>query len=174
MKVFAYFSLIMASVAFADAGRFSEAGQYLKNREYAKATAIYEDLAASGDAEAEYMIGIFYMFGLHYEENDSEAIRIFSRLCEEYVEPCTTLGEVYVQQEEYDQAKTAFLKAAESGDLKAYGDLSILYGNPKWGKRDLREAERWRDRLDRADRAAYDLKESLTRHRLQDVAGGGS
>lgn len=149
----------------ADSESFSEAGQYLKNREYDKAATIYEELAASGNPEAEYMIGIFHRSGIHYEEDVTEAIRIFISLCREYVEPCTSLGEIYVSQGEYYRAEAAYLKAAKSGDLRAYGDLGILYGNPNWKNRDAREAQRWYKKLDNADRTAFDQKESLTRHR---------
>ena len=164
MKPLLAIPIILTSVVLAAGESFNEAERYLKNREYDKAAKIYEVLAAAGNAEAKYMIGIFYDNGIYYQEDNKKAIRIFESLCGEYVEPCTRLGAIYVIQGQYDRAVAEYLKAAKSGDLRAYGDLGILYGNLKWKNRDPVEAQRWYDKLDSADREAYDRKERLTRH----------
>ncbi len=72
-----------------------------------------------------------------------KAIVIYESLCENYVEPCHNLGEAYASLSRYDLAEKAYLTAARSGDLRAYGNLSILYYNKKWTKHDFTKAKYW-------------------------------
>jgi TPR repeat protein len=166
--------VILSAPAFADNDRRNEASKYFKNREYSKAAEIYEDLAAAGDADAEYTIALLYKSGVHYEQDVEKAIGIFKSLCEKYVEPCTSLGETYVILGEYDQAEIAYLKAANSGDLWAYGNLGTLFYNKKWDKFDEEEAKRWFQILENADRDAYDQRVTLTRHKTSNFPSGRS
>jgi TPR repeat protein len=164
---------MLTAPAVADIERCSEAQQHIVNGEYAEAAKIYEDLAAKGDIDAEYSLGVFYEAGWHYEKDLSKAIRIYGKLCKEYAEPCTSLGEVYEDLRRYDDAESAYLMAARSGDLRAYGNLGILYYRRDWAKRDEGNAKRWLKALDDADRVAYDQRIGLIRHTRPQVSGSG-
>jgi TPR repeat protein len=167
-------SIMLATPAFADLEECTEAQQHMKRGEYSEAAKIYEDLAAHGDIDAEYSLGVFYEAGWHYKKDLSKAISIYAKLCKDYAEPCTSLGEVYEDLGRYDEAERAYLKAASSGDLRAYGNLGILYSKRDWAQRDEEKAKRWLKALDDADRVAYDQRLGLIRHTQPQVSSVGA
>ncbi len=156
--------MLLSTTVLADKAKREEAIQFLKNDENGKAAEIYEELASNGDDQAKFAIALFYEHGIHYKRDVEKAISIYKSLCENYVEPCNRLGEAYISLSQYDLAESAYLKAANSGDLRAYGNLRILYDNRKWVKYDSNAAKTWNQKLIDADWEAYDQREGLTEH----------
>ena len=67
-----------------------------------------------------------------YANNDKEkAIKILEKSGKENGTVLNELGTLYIKQKEYDKAEGYYLKAIESGDVKALNNLGILYNEKK-------------------------------------------
>jgi localization factor PodJL len=104
--------------------------------------------AASGNAAAEYEIGLRYAEGKGVPANLELAVHWFERAAQRGVAPALyRLGSLYEKgqgvKKDLNKARTLYLQAADKGNAKAIHNLAVLYAEGIDGKPDYRVAAQW-------------------------------
>ncbi len=104
--------------------------------------------AASGDAEAQFLLGSIYYRGIGVPKDYGEALRWYRKAAEQsnaYAE--NNVGFAYDQGEgvpqDYGEALNWFRKAAGQGNADAENNLGSMYDNGEGVPKDYGEALRW-------------------------------
>ncbi|MGO9681324.1 MAG: protein kinase domain-containing protein [Beijerinckiaceae bacterium] len=104
--------------------------------------------AASGDLEAQFLVGFIYYRGIGVPKNYGEALRWYRKAAEQgnaYAE--ADLGFAYENgegvQKDYGEALRWYRKAAEQGNAYGEAGLGEMYDNGKGVPQDKREALNW-------------------------------
>ena len=120
-------------------------------------------MAKHGDAEARYVLGLFFAYGEEYEE----AVK-WSRIAAEqgHAKAQCNLGGMYANgrgvPKDYREAVKWYRMAAEQGDAVAQYNLGVAYDNGQGVPQDYAEAVKWyRKAADQGDAGAqYNLGNS--------------
>jgi localization factor PodJL len=104
--------------------------------------------ATSGNAAAEYEIGLRYAEGRGVPANPEFAIYWFERAAQKGIAPALyRLGSLYEKgqgvKKDLNKARTLYLQAADKGNVKAIHNLAVLYAEGIDGKPDYRVAAQW-------------------------------
>jgi localization factor PodJL len=104
--------------------------------------------ALTGNAAAEYEIGVRYAEGRGVTLNYEEAARWFERAANRNLAPAQyRLGSLYEKgngvKKDLDQARRLYRAAADAGNGKAMHNLAVLYAEGLEGKPDFRNAAEW-------------------------------
>ncbi len=109
-----------------------------------------EDIAAlkakaeSGDASAQFGLGLMYDNGYEVSKDDQEAVKWYRMAAEQgHALAQFNLGFMYGVAEDYQDAVKWFLKAAEQGDASAQLNLGLMYEFGKGVAEDDQEAVKW-------------------------------
>lgn len=148
------------------ANSVQEAYEYLKNDNVDKGLVLLTKLANEGDSYARYSLGVINYYGNHGQNNLIKAESIFLSGCQEYVEPCWRLGQLYKKTNKLELSEKYLLIAAHENNLRAYSDLYYLYSNKKWEGYNAEKANEWFAKLNAADKSNKDdcnKKQNLTR-----------
>ncbi|MEA2928833.1 MAG: localization factor PodJL, partial [Hyphomicrobiales bacterium] len=120
--------------------------------------------AASGNAAAEYEIGLRYSEGKGVPANLELAVHWFERAAQQGIAPALyRLGSLYEKgqgvKKDLNKARTLYLQAADKGNAKAIHNLAVLYAEGIDGKPDYRIAAQWFRKA--ADRGVADSQYNL-------------
>ncbi len=116
--------------------------------DYDQAMAIWRPLAGSGDAKAQFKLGILYAQGKGVAQDDAEAVAWYRKAAAQgLTEAQFNLGVMYKTGRGVPQndAEAAYWygQAAEQNDPHAQFNLGIMYANGKGVAQDDAEAVRW-------------------------------
>lgn len=131
------------------AATLSEAKEAAASGRITEAAAIYQTLAAQGDAKAQFNLGTMYMNGEGVVANKQQALDWYRRSAEAgYVEAQYTLGVLYFRPEmvgtpDYTSAIAWYKKAAEQGHEKSQLNLGIIYFRGDVIEPDYPQSARW-------------------------------
>lgn len=105
-----------------------------ENGEYAQAFGFFEAQAGTGDAAAQYMLGLMYANGQGVEQSFYEAAKMYRRAGEQgHTGAQVNLGSLYDEclgngPCNSEQAANWYRRAADQGDAVAQYNLGVLYG----------------------------------------------
>jgi localization factor PodJL len=113
-----------------------------------KFPAMLRQAALSGDASAEYEIGIRHLEGRGVTQDIAEAVRWLERAANAGLAPAQfRLGGLYEKGQgvtkDTELARKLYTQAAEAGNAKAMHNLAVLYAEGIDGKPDYRIAAAW-------------------------------
>ncbi|TMJ03460.1 MAG: hypothetical protein E6G97_10025 [Alphaproteobacteria bacterium] len=120
--------------------------------------------AASGNAAAEYEIGVRFAEGRGVPADQDLAIQWFERAARQGLAPALyRLGSLYEKgqgvKKDLEKARQLYLQGADKGNAKAVHNLAVLYAEGIDGKPDYRQAAQWFRKA--ADRGIADSQYNL-------------
>jgi TPR repeat protein len=116
--------------------------------DHALALRLYRELAADGDASAQFKLGRMYAEGLGAPQNDAQAVHWYRRAAQQgHASAQVNLGVMYgeglgVPQDDA-QAAHWFRRAAEQGDASAQSILGVMYAEGRGVPQDDAQAVHW-------------------------------
>ena len=138
--------IITANMAKAD--DFSDGLEAFRNGDYAKALKLWKPLAESGDAIAQYNLGVMYDNGEGVLQDDKEAVKWYRKAAEQGLAQAQfNLGLMYRNcyglLQDYKEAVKWYRKAAQQGDSDAQFNLGNMYANGYGVLQDDKRAHMW-------------------------------
>lgn len=133
----------------ASAASLEEAKTAVDAGKFAQAAAIYRELAAAGDAKAQYNLGLMYARGDGVAENPQEAVKWYRLSAEQgFAEAQYALGVIYFSRDagvpmDYDEAIKWYRQAAEQGHVRSQLNLGIVYLRGDVVPQDIPQALTW-------------------------------
>ncbi|WP_346899341.1 peptidoglycan-binding protein [uncultured Roseibium sp.] len=117
--------------------------------------------AASGNAAAEFLVGVKYTEGDGVPADLAEAAKWYQKAADQGLAPAQyRLASLYEKgrgvTKDLQKAKDWYLKAAEAGNAKAMHNLAVLYAEGAGGAPDFTQAAKWFESA-----AIYGIKDSL-------------
>jgi uncharacterized protein len=106
----------------------------------------FEDLMAkaqSGDAAAQYKVGVAYDMGTHVPKDFHEAVRWFLKSAEQEYPPAEGAYGLSLRQSNKAAAELWMLRAAEHGDASTQFWLGVAYESNWFGITDSQQALKW-------------------------------
>jgi TPR repeat protein len=140
-------ALLLPVTSFA--ASLDEAKAAVDAGKFAQAAAMYRELAAAGDAKAQYNLGLMYARGDGVQENPQEAVKWYRMSAEQgFVEAQYALGVIYFSRDggvamDYDEAIKWYRKAAEQGHVRSQLNLGIVYLRGDVVSQDIPQALKW-------------------------------
>ncbi|HWU34888.1 MAG TPA: tetratricopeptide repeat protein [Methylovorus sp.] len=131
------------------AASLEEAKAAVDAGKFAQAATIYRELAAAGDAKAQYNLGLMYARGDGVSENPQEAVKWYRLSAEQgFPEAQYALGVIYFSRDagvtmDYDEAINWYRKAAEQGHVRSQLNLGIVYLRGDVVAQNIPEALKW-------------------------------
>lgn len=131
------------------AASLEEAKTAVDAGKFAQAAAIYRELAAAGDAKAQYNLGLMYARGDGVAENPQEAVKWYRLSAEQgFAEAQYALGVIYFSRDagvpmDYDEAIKWYRQAAEQGHVRSQLNLGIVYLRGDVVPQDIPQALTW-------------------------------
>ena len=112
---------------------------------------IFSDLtrkAEQGDAEAQYMLGEMYNYGLRVPQDYQKAVEWYQKAAEQgYADAQYMLGFMYHHgqgvPQDYQKAVKWFKKVADQGVAAAQNNLGLMYKNGLGVEKDYQKAVKW-------------------------------
>lgn len=140
-------ALLMAGNAVG-ASRLDEAKSAIAAGHYEQAAAIYRELAAAGDAKAQYNLAQMHFYGDGMPQDYREAIRLYRLAAEQGLGDAQyRLGVIYftnkVTPPDYPEAIRLYRLAAEQGHVKSQLDLGLVYLKGEVVAQDYAAAQHW-------------------------------
>tara|TARA_E500000178_G_scaffold262672_1_gene259709 strand:- start:113 stop:814 length:702 start_codon:yes stop_codon:yes gene_type:complete len=116
--------------------------------EYVTALELYETLAAQGEAEAQFQLGLMYEQGLGTDVDGQMAQRYYEQAAEQQSpQALDALGTLHLKGEgviqNFKESLRLFQRAAEQGYPRAQHNLGIAYADGKGTFRDPVKAHMW-------------------------------
>ncbi len=132
----------------AQAGKAETARRAYRRREYKTAVKIWSELAATGDPEAQSMLGVIYENGEGVALDLVEAAKWYRKAADRgYAEAQLNLGVLYENGEGVEkdpvQAAKWYRKAARQGELLAQYTLGLMYRKGRGVPHDNEQAAHW-------------------------------
>ncbi|NOZ52259.1 MAG: sel1 repeat family protein [Gammaproteobacteria bacterium] len=120
----------------------------VENEDYMSAYTMFKELAAQGDAEAQYNLAILYKQGKGVMQDADEAVNWFRKAAQQGLASAQYyMGHLYDSGEGVKQdfilAKNWYTKAAQQGNASAQSNLGVLYANGEGIKQDIVKAYVW-------------------------------
>jgi hypothetical protein len=140
--------LLMASSLSLRAETLAEAKAAVDAHDFKTAATIYQNLAALGDAKAQYNLGLMYSRGDGVKQNFNEALKWYRLSAEQgFVEAQYNLGLILLRSEwvtpDYEESIKWYTKAAEQGHVKSQVDLGVAYLRGEIVQYDAEAAQKW-------------------------------
>ena len=119
-----------------------------KRGDYATALANFKELAAQGNAEAQYDLGLMYDDARGVSQDYKLAVYWYAKAAEQGVSLAqSNLGFMYTKGQgvvqDFKQATYWFAKAAEQGVALAQYNLGVMYDNSRGVAQDYKQAVYW-------------------------------
>jgi TPR repeat protein len=139
-------ALVLSSTLWA--GDFEDGMAAYEQQNYELAFTKFKGLADSGDAEAQFNLGVMYAEGKGVIKNDAEAVRWYELAADQGLAPAqSALGAAYGDGlgvvQNYTEAVRLFKLAADQGSAEAQYNLGLNY-HEGWGvTTNYAEAKRW-------------------------------
>ncbi len=109
-----------------------QANRWYESERYSVAGELYKKLAREGNAEAQRKLGIIYLNGLGTKKNFPKAIKLLkSAAVQGDVEAMTSLGDYYMEQNDFENALKNYQTGAMRGDPNAMYKVGIIYYDGK-------------------------------------------
>ncbi len=148
-----FLALIVApalAAGSAQAGAPEDALAAYKKGDYTRAFQLWQPLAATGDADAEFWLGALYDQGRGVPQSRETAARLYLKAAEQgQANAQFNLGQMYEAGEgvphdyRWVTAAAWYRRAAEQGYRSAQGNLGALYATGRGVQRDYVEAYKW-------------------------------
>lgn len=140
MKLILY-SLLFTVSTFAHS---SACDKYKVKQDYINHFDCVSELAESGYAPSQLILGAYYENGVQTEKNIALAEKWYRKASEQGLEDAQlNLGAMLVKQGRYDESITWFLKAAEQGLADAQFNLGIMYNKGQGVEQNSAQAFYW-------------------------------
>lgn len=138
----------MAFTTALGATRLEEARSAIETGNFTQAASIYRELAASGDAKAQYNLAQMHYYGDGMKQDYREAIRLYRLAAEQGLSDAQySLGVIYftnkVTPPNYEEAIRLYRLAAEQGHVKSQLDLGLIYLKGEVVPQDYEAAQKW-------------------------------
>jgi TPR repeat protein len=132
----------------ANAEDLPTANDAFERGEYVTALELYETLAAQGEAEAQFQLGLMYEQGLGTDVDGQMAQRYYEQAAEQQSpQALDALGTLHLKGEgviqNFKESLRLFQQAAEQGYPRAQHNLGIAYADGKGTFRDPVKAHMW-------------------------------
>lgn len=116
--------------------------------DYDTASAIYKNLAAQGDAKAQYNLGLMYSYGDGVKEDRAEALKWYRASAEQgFIDAQYKLGTILLRREwgtpDYAESIKWYTRAAEQGHERSQLDLGVAYLRGEIVDYDADAAQKW-------------------------------
>lgn len=136
---------LLAQAQAGEAKAQREVGKfYVDHGQPEEAAAWYQKAAEQGDAEAQRMLAIAYLFGNGVERNMEAAGKWFLKAADQGDAPAQReLGKIYGDQWKYQESNDWYLKAAQQGDAESQRILGLRYTIGQGVTSDRAEAKKW-------------------------------
>lgn len=139
--------LLAASMA-SGAEPLDEAKNAINAGDYNTAAAIYKNLAAQGNAKAQYNLGLMYSYGDGIREDRAEALKWYRASAEQgFVEAQYKLGTILLRREwgtpDYAESIKWYTRAADQGHERSQLDLGVAYLRGEIVDYDTGAAQKW-------------------------------
>lgn len=135
---------LMLSALPAAAGTFSDALKAYQAKDYPRALAAFQQLAAGGNAAAMHNLAVMLEKGTGAERNIKAAITWYERAAEAgYQKSRISLAFAHMNRRDYTNARRWFQKAAEGGHGLSYFMLGYMAANGLGRARDDATANSW-------------------------------
>nr|ADI22165.1 FOG: TPR repeat, SEL1 subfamily [uncultured gamma proteobacterium HF0200_24F15] len=143
-----FLPLFFAGYALADFGGYNEALDAYNNKNYETALPIWRRLAAEGDANAQYALGVAYFKGEGVSRDITESMKWFEQAAESgNVQAMFNLGAAHWEgngtRQSYAEAVEWWEKSAAAGQSAAQYNLGLAYYLGKGTEQDLNQALKW-------------------------------
>lgn len=127
--------------------KIDKANAAVKRKDYATAMTLFKELAKSGDAEAQYNVGVIYSDGLGVPKDDAEAAKWYAPSAEAgNASAQCNLGNLYRNgsgvPKDLDKALMWLRKAVDQGDATAQFNLATMLESGEGVTADPKEAVR--------------------------------
>ena len=137
-----------AGNAMAESHAYNQALDAYNNKNYETALPIWRKLAAEGDANAQYALGVAYFKGQGISRDLSESMKWFERAANSgNVQAMFNLGAAYWEgngtRKSYAEAVEWWQKSAAAGQSAAQYNLGLAYYLGKGAEQDLDQALKW-------------------------------
>lgn len=137
-----------AGNAMAESHAYNQALDAYNNKDYETALPIWRKLAAEGDANAQYALGVAYFKGQGISRDLSESMKWFERAANSgNVQAMFNLGAAYWEgngtRQSYAEAVEWWEKSAAAGQSAAQYNLGLAYYLGKGAEQDLDQALKW-------------------------------
>lgn len=140
MKFILYSLLFTASTL----AHSSACDKYNEKQDYIKHFDCVSELAESGYAPAQLMLGAYYEDGVQTEKNSVLAEKWYRKAAEQELDDAQlNLGAMLVKQGRYDEGITWFTKAAERGFADAQFNLGVMYNKGQGVAQNSAQAFYW-------------------------------
>jgi len=150
LKINPYFLalILFASSMALGAETLDEAKTAIDAGDFNTAAAIYKDLAAQGNAKAQYNLGLMFSYGNGIKEDRVEALKWYRASAEQgFVEAQYKLGTILLRREwgmpDYAESIKWYTKAAEQGHARSQLDLGVAYLRGEIVDYDAEAAQKW-------------------------------
>lgn len=120
-----------------------------ERKDYSTAKNEFLPLATAGNPEAQYYLGIIYLFGEGVPEDEIKSLDWFTKSAQQgHIVSQSMLGTIFMNDgklipKDYKQANYWLRKAAEQGDADAQYDLAIIYHDALGIEQDFFKAAFW-------------------------------
>lgn len=122
----------------------SACDKYDEKRDYIEHFDCVSELAESGYAPAQLMLGVYYNRGVQTEKNSVLAEKWYRQAAEQGLDNAQlNLGAMLVKQGRYDEGITWFTKAAERGFADAQFNLGVMYNKGQGVAQNSAQAFYW-------------------------------
>jgi uncharacterized protein len=145
---FSSFAFLVALVQPLHAATLEEAQAAAKMADYKTATTLYTELAESGNAQAQYDLGVIYYRGIGIEQSYEQAAKWHLKAAEQgHADAQYSLAAMHfnrdIPTEDYLAAANWYLKAAEQGHAKSQLNVAILYFRGDIYEQNFEESVKW-------------------------------
>ena len=142
-------ALLLLTLAAPAWGQDFEKGlEAYEQRDYAAALREWRPLAEQGHAEAQFKLGVMYVYGWGVPEDYAEAVKWWRKAAEQgHAYAQTSVGSAYEKgrsvPQDYAEAMKWHRLAAEQGNVTAQTSLAILYFRGEGVPQHYAEAVKW-------------------------------
>ncbi len=139
---------LFAGVVTAHAAELSEGYKAIQRRDYETALVIFRQLAAQGNAAAQYNLGVIYDKGLGVAQNYKAAVKWYRKAAAQgNASAQYNLGAMYGNglgvRQDYGEAMRWYEMAADQGNAAAQYNLGIMYDSGLGVTQDYVQAHIW-------------------------------
>ena len=142
------FLLLVSGNVIAESNNYNQALEAYNNKDYESALPIWRKLAAEGNADAQYALGVAYFKGEGVSRDLNDSMKWFEQAANSgNVQAMFNLGAAYWEgngtRQSYAEAVEWWEKSAAAGQSAAQYNLGLAYYLGKGAEQDLDQALKW-------------------------------